>query len=271
MQCWMASSFCPGSWATFNGATLMAAEGSDDEPCVYSLVHHSHPSDSEPCQHCQTLVRKKKWSAKLFFLFSRENPWMADVHPNPLSNRKCPWSGGGGGDCYCLLAGVYCSNWWGPACCLARRVGSVWDVAVLETWSPSGAAFVSKPPQILTKEPKLGIEGNIGSLQHSIHHTVSRQIAAGLLMSQTHLEDVALISYCVWCMIPQKFKIIKICRKGKGQPETVYLARFWGKDPGYGWFCFRAETKSIEHFLIMESSFFWWRLHVLANVIKILG
>lgn len=29
---------------------------------------------------------------------------MADVHPNPLNNRKCPRPGGGGGGCYCLLA-----------------------------------------------------------------------------------------------------------------------------------------------------------------------
>lgn len=141
------------------------AEGSDDEPCIYSLVHHRHPSDSKPCQHARPWWGRKNDLPNLiflsFFFFSGENPWMADVHPNPLSNRKHPRSGGGGGDCYCLLAGVLL-QWLVRGSLfsgqeksgLTRECGSAWN-----STSRSGAAIVSKPLQILTKEPKLVMEG----------------------------------------------------------------------------------------------------------------
>lgn len=162
-------------------------EGSDDQPCIYSLVHHSHPSGSEPYQHCQTLIRKKKWSAKLnfcnfflffppFFLFSGENPWMADVHPNPLNNRKCSRSGGGGGDCYCLLDGVLL-QWLVRGSMFSGQEKSGLSMGCGSAWnstSRSGTAFATKPLQILTKEPKLVMEGKFGSLQHNIRQTGSR-------------------------------------------------------------------------------------------------
>lgn len=41
----------------------------------------------------------------------------------------------------------------------------------IKKWS--GAAFLGKPLQILTEEPKLVMERKIISLQHSVHQTVS--------------------------------------------------------------------------------------------------
>lgn len=127
------------------------ANGSDGTPWIYSLVHRSHPSDSEPCQHrvsssqhSSAHTARPRWGRKndlpelISFFFSGENPWMADVHPNPLNHRKCPRSGGGGGGCYCLLAGdlLQPSTLAGgsAASSLARgRVGLAWGVAVFET------------------------------------------------------------------------------------------------------------------------------------------
>lgn len=155
------------------------ADGSEamTHPVIYSPVHGSHPSVGEPCQlrasgsqHCSAHTarppqgRKNDLLELIFFLYSppRENLWMAAVHPNPLNNRKCPRSRGGGGGCYCLLAGdlLQPSTLAGVRAArnLARgRVGLAWDVAVGETgikkWS--GAAFVGKPLQILTEGPKL--------------------------------------------------------------------------------------------------------------------
>lgn len=125
------------------------ADRSDDEPCIYSLVHHSHPSDSEPCQHrvsgsqhSSAHTTGPRWGRKnyllIFFFSPEENLWMADVNPNPLNNRKCPRPGGGGGGCYCLLARdlLQLSTLAGSrgATFLARgSVGLAWDGAVFET------------------------------------------------------------------------------------------------------------------------------------------
>lgn len=175
MQCWMAKCFYPGSWATFNGATLMAARGrkwwwaldlltAASQPPIWQWALPAAPDlDEEGKMICQTLFFN--------FFFSGENPWMADVHPNPLSNRKRPRSGGGGGDCYCLLAGVLL-QWLVRGSLFSGQEKSGLSMGCGSAWnstSRSEAAFVSKPLQILTKEPKLVMEGKIISLQQSIH------------------------------------------------------------------------------------------------------
>lgn len=126
--------------------------------------------DEEGKMICQT-----SFFLSFFFFFPGENPWMADVHPNPLSNRKHPRSGGGGGDCCCLLAGVLL-QWLVRGSLFSGQEQSGLTVGCSSAWNStwrSGAAFVSKPLQILTEEPKLGMEGKIVSLQHNIHQTVS--------------------------------------------------------------------------------------------------
>lgn len=59
-------------------------------------------------------------------------------------------------------------------------------------------------------------------------------------------------------MFPQKFKTIKIGIKESIRDNQRLFT--WpgseGKDPGYENICFRVETKSTEHFIIMEKSFF---------------
>lgn len=154
-------------------------EGSDDEmmsPAYTQWFITATHLTASPASTARPWWEWKNVLPKFFFFFLvGENPWMADVHPNPLSNRKHPRSGGGGGDCYCLLAGVslQClvrgSLFSGrEKSGLSRGCGSAWNLT-----SRSGAAFVSKT-LILSREPKLVMGGKTGSLQHSIHQIVSR-------------------------------------------------------------------------------------------------
>lgn len=60
----------PGSWATCNGATLMAASGRKWWWALHLLTGASQtPIWQQALPACQTLMRKEKWSAKLNFFY----------------------------------------------------------------------------------------------------------------------------------------------------------------------------------------------------------